>query len=179
MSKVKDMQLPNYKILSSSEAKDLLNKKDTKQLIDAVWNTIRDKNFTFLHVAQQQVDNIRLDFLNCTDNIVNLDSNRRLMINNKLTKLVFTLDNCQVLIYVDRGNICFYNSDIGYDKIVCPYLSLDAVKTENLSVTDFAAKPYIYKQSTSSSSYSHLNLLSGEVIAKLGKNFIFSSFENL
>jgi hypothetical protein len=142
------MQLPNYKILSSSEAKDLFKQEDTKRLINAVRHRVRDKNFTFHHVAQQQIGKIRLDFLNCTDYVVCDSPELKMMINNKLTKLIATPDDCQMLIIADNDYIYFYNSDIGTTEIICPYCNKGALQAEDLTQIMWESKINFSKEST-------------------------------
>jgi hypothetical protein len=155
MSKVKDMQLLNYKILSSSEAKDLLNKKDTKQLIQAIWNDISDKNFIFFHVVQQQVGDNKFDIINCTNYVVSVNSERKLMINNKLTSIPFMQNDCQILIHLYLGGINFFKSIIGANNIDGFYCAECDLKDEDLTLIDWKFKNQIFKESTKSFCYSH------------------------
>jgi hypothetical protein len=162
MSKVKYMQLPNYKILNPVETIALLQKNETKKLIYAVLEFPDDsdsdyqiENYKFHHIARQQVGNIKCDFLNCTDYVISLNSQCEMMINNKLTNKLFipTVD-CQMLIYSDSEHIYFcdsLNNDAYILRCYCDqddlkskedftniiwYQTPDIPKNENFRITD-------------------------------------------
>lgn len=119
INSLKQMKLPDYKILSPSETWALIEMKDSKQLIEAVLNNISEHDFSFHHVAQQQVGTIKFDMFNCTPYVISLNSERKMLINNKLTSLDLTPVACQLLIlFSDDNTLRIYNSDIGYDLIV-------------------------------------------------------------
>jgi F-box associated protein len=104
------MDLPNYQLLASPEITNLIALEDTKKLLFAL---PLSKRIDLHHVAQQTVGLTKFDILNCTDHVISFDSGRKLMINNQLTPTEFTLDDCQLFIFVSKGHLHIYNSDIG------------------------------------------------------------------
>jgi F-box associated protein len=115
VDKVNQMILPDFKLLNPSETRALFQKPDSVQFINGVWNIISRKKaftkeaFTFHHVAQQKIGNTNFDIMNCTNHLISFDSNGRLLINNRLTSILFTEINCQLLIIVLRDRFYIYN----------------------------------------------------------------------
>jgi hypothetical protein len=104
-------QMPpvNYKLLSSFETKDLLSRRDAITLMEG---THACYNLSIHHVAQTVVGRIKFDIINFTDYLISFNSSRILLINNKLTSLHFTQDNCQILVYISEEKFWVTNRDI-------------------------------------------------------------------
>ena len=127
MHKIKQMQLPRYKILTPTETKALCQRKDTASLIQAVCFDVDKPSFDFHHAACQQLGDTKYEFLNCTDHVISFCSEGFLMIDNKSTTVTLTRIDCQFLIYADQEKIWFYNSDKGFIpiyKICIPLIDL-------------------------------------------------------
>jgi hypothetical protein len=145
INKVKQMQLPEYKILTASQTVALCHKEDTASLIHAVVLDVSKSDFDFHHAAHQQVGDTKFDFLNCTDYVISFNSDHFLMINNKLTKIHFTSTDCQLLIYADNENLWFYNSDMESDEIGIFSILITDLKLDDYTQLACVDKPAISK----------------------------------
>ncbi len=137
IQRVKNMQLPDYQLLSPTQTAELIQKEDTRKFISAIAADTHTEYLIIHHAAQQQIGDLKLDFLNCTDYVVSLSSDREMMINNKLTTVIFTPDSCQVLIVKALQMVYFFNSDIGNDTILKPYCLENNLKHDDLTKFPF------------------------------------------
>lgn len=116
---LKQIQLPDYKLLSPSEAQALMDMKDSKKLVEAVWNDIPRLRLRYNHIAQQQVGTIKINFLNCTPWVISFNSERKMQIIDSVTQIGWPPADGQLLIYfsLDTFILRIYYSYIGNDQI--------------------------------------------------------------
>ena len=158
VNRVKQMQLPNYKILTPSETVALCQNNDTISLIQVAGDCI-DGYFDFHHAAHQQVGDYKFVFLNCTEYVISFNSDFFMLINNKLTTIHFTFADCQLLIYHDikSEKISIYNSDIGDDAIGRVHFPFKDLELEDYTKINKYNKSDIFKSRTAAQGRGHFH----------------------
>ena len=144
--KIKQMQLPNYKILTPTETQGLCQKEDTRKFLWAAWEYAPHAYFLFHHVAHQQVGDITFYFLNCTHYVISFNSDGLMLINKKLTDKSFSDADCQLLIYIHNEDIFFYKCDIGSHLISRSYIHV-----KDLELDDYTQIKWHFKYLVSKS----------------------------
>ena len=133
VERIKQLNLPDFRLLNYSEAKSLFQKECTLKLIQVTAKVLKIQYFAFRHVAQQKVGEIQFDFFNCTDLVISFaGDNRTMHINGDPVNKRFTKEDCQLVICYSDKRLHVLNSDLDKDRIQDLSCDMEALKSENL-----------------------------------------------
>jgi hypothetical protein len=137
VDKINQVKPPHFILLKPKEAQAFLQEKDSALLIKACTKEIDPacieniSHFCFKHITQQKIGKNRFDFFNCTDYLISFDEDRTLWIDNKKTRITFTEDDCQLLIYKEKNYLHIFDSDLGKNRISHFQTPLEDIMKEN------------------------------------------------
>ena len=138
VERIKQLNLPDFRLLSYPASKSLFQEKDTLELIQVSARELNIIRYSFKHVAQQQVGKIQFDFFNCTDLVISFaGDDRRMHINGLPVNMTFTEDDCQLIICYADKRLHILSCDIDKDKIHDVNCIIEGFKEENLQTIDW------------------------------------------